>query len=734
MNAKEGSKTRESNGVAVVGGMHRYTTVVPDMECADCATKVERSIKALEGITDLSVNIMSRKVRVEYDPRTTDENKIAEVIQAAGYKVQNEVGEAEEENKPWWKDGEKVLTAISGVFFFAGLGAKLFFPETDHAALWQGHLSVHDLLFLIAAALGGLNFFPAGIRALRTLSMDMSFLMTIAIVGAAIIGEYTEAAAIAFLFSIAELLEDYAIDRARNSLKALMKLAPETASVKRDGQEIVVPIGDVDLGEIVVVRPGEKIPLDGEVVEGTSAVDQSPITGESMPVTKESGDTVFAGSISDEGYLEIRADRLASESTLSKIMQMVEEAEEHKAPSELFVRKFARYYTPVVTLLALGVILVPPLLMGLDFNTWFVRGLTLLVIACPCALVISTPVAVVSGITSAARNGVLIKGGNYLEALGEVRVVAFDKTGTLTYGKPKVTDVLVFNGQPEAEVLRIAAAVEQRSQHPIARAIVEQGDNLDLPEVTDFESITGKGVRARVGGTTYLVGKPELFPNGILDPIDRLRHEGKTAVLVGTESEVIGAIAVADTVRKDAKSAIESLHQQGIQRIVMLTGDNEITARTIAEELGIDEWRAELLPAQKVEAVKALAQQYGKVAMIGDGVNDAPALATASVGIAMGAAGTDVALETADVALMADDLSKLPYLFQLSKTSRGVIRQNISTSILVKFILAIGVFPGMVSLAVAVLIGDMGTSLGVTGNALRLSRIHPSRLRGGLAS
>jgi len=372
--------------------------------------------------------------------------------------------------------------------------------------------------------------------------------------------------------------------------------------------------------------------------------------------------------------------------------------------------------------------------MGLDFNTWFVRGLTLLVIACPCALVISTPVAVVSGITSAARNGVLIKGGNHLEALGEIRVVAFDKTGTLTHGKPEVTDILVFNGQTEADVLRIATAVEQRSQHPIARAIVQRGESIDLPDVTDFESITGMGVRARVGGTTYLVGKPELFLNGTSGPIDRLRQEGKTAVLVGTESEVIGAIAVADTVREDAQSAIRSLHQQGIQRIVMLTGDNEVTARTIAEELGIDEWRAELLPEQKVEAVKTLAQQYGAVAMFGDGVNDAPALATASVGIAMGAAGTDAALETADVALMADDLSKLPYLFQLAKTSRGVIRQNVSTSILVKLILAIGVFPGMVSLAVAVLVGDMGTSLGVTGNALRLSRIHPHRFRGELAS
>ena len=704
-----------------------YAGLVPDMECAACAAKVERAIQKVDGVSDLSVNLMSQRVRVEYDPNITGEHKIVAAIHDAGYKVQDDAEEIEQEDLPWWKDREKVLTGISGVFFFLGLGAKLVFREVTPTPIWQGHPGVPDLFFLIAALLGGFNFFPAGIRALRKFSLDMNFLMMAAIAGAVVIGEYTEAAAIAFLFSTAELLENYAIGRARRSLEMLMKLAPDSATVKRDGQEVVVPIGEVMRGEIVVARPGEKIPLDGEVVKGASAVDQSAITGESMPVTKESGDPVFAGSINEEGYLEVRANKLSSESTLSKIMEMVEEAEEHKAPSEQFVRKFARYYTPAVTLLALGVILFPPLLLGLDFNTWFVRGLTLLVIACPCALVISTPVAVVSGITSAARNGVLIKGGNYLEALGEIRVLAFDKTGTLTHGTPEVTDILGLNGQPEEEVLRIAAAVEQRSQHPIAQSIVRKAENLDLPDVSDFDSITGKGVRARIDGTAYLVGKPELFPNGLLGHVGQFRQEGKTAVLVGTESEVIGAIAVADTVRKEAKAAIRSLHRQGIKRVIMLTGDNEGTARAIAEELGVDEWRSDLLPEQKVEAVNESTQKYGKVAMVGDGVNDAPALATASVGIAMGAAGTDTALETADVALMADDLSKLPYLFHLSKKSRGVIRQNVGTSILVKFILAIGVFPGLVSLAMAVLVGDMGTSLGVTGNALRLSRIRLNR-------
>lgn len=442
-----------------------------------------------------------------------------------------------------------------------------------------------------------------------------------------------------------------------------------------------------------------------------------------MAVEKGRGDEVFAGSINDAGYVEVRVARLATESTLARIIQLVEEAEEHRAPSEQFVRKFSRVYTPVVTLLALGIMVVPTLAAGGDFTTWFVRGLTLLVIACPCALVISTPVAVVSGITSAARNGVLIKGGTYLEALADVRAVAFDKTGTLTHGRPEVTDVVSLNGVPEDEVIRIAAALESRSQHPVGRAIVAHAGDHGLPEVTAFESHTGKGVSGEVEGTAYRVGKPDLFAAGDGSAqVEALQKQGKTVVLVGTDADVLGAIAVADTVREDAREAVAALHAQGIRHVVMLTGDNEATAAAIAEKLGVDEYRAELLPEQKVEAIRELEARFGGVAMVGDGVNDAPALAASKVGIAMGAAGTDTALETADAALMADDLSKLPYLFRLSSAGRRVIRQNVWASIMIKFVLAAGVFPGMVSLVVAVLVGDMGTSLGVTGNALRLAR------------
>ena len=690
------------------------------MDCPSCAAHVEQAVREENGILELTLSVVGQQATVRYDPALTDAERIAAAVRRAGYTVDRE--EAPEETVPFWKNRKKVLTGLSGILFFAGLIARLLHPEPDHAALWQGHLGWVDALFVGAALVGGFNFFPQGLRALRRLALDMNFLMTAAICGAVVVGEHAEAAAIAFLFSTAELLEDYAIERARRSLRALVALAPQTATVRRAGRETVVPVDQVAPGEVALVRPGDKIPVDGVVEVGTSSVDQSTITGESLPVSRERGDEVFAGTLNQEGYLEVKATCPAAESTLAQIIEMVERAEERRAPSEQFVRRFARYYTPAVTLLAVALMAVPPLAFDASFAVWFVRGLTLLVIACPCALVISTPVAVVSAITSAARNGVLIKGGNYLEELGKVRVVAVDKTGTVTRGQPQVTDVLSFNGLPATEVLRLAAAAEQRSQHPIGRAIVAEAGAQQLPEVAEFESITARGVRVRIGDTLYQVGKPDLFPRVDSAAMDALSQAGKSVIMVGTASEAIGAIAVADAVRPTARSMVRELRARGI-RVVMLTGDSQATARTIAGELGIDEWQAELLPQQKVEIIEHLERQHGKVAMVGDGVNDAPALAAASVGIAMGAIGADAALETADVALMSDDLDRLPYLFELSRQANRIIRQNVWASILIKFSLAVGVFPGLVNLATAVLVGDMGTALGVTGNALRLARV-----------
>ena len=450
----------------------RFT--IPDMECGGCAAKVERAIDQVDGVDSVTVSLVARRVAVQHDA-SISRRAITTAIRDAGYSPEDAGS-----NSFWRQHAtlrrDRVFTALSGILFAAGLVLGATDPADRHQFLWQGMPDLAAWTLLAAAAVGGLNFFGKGLRALRQLSLDMDFLMTIAIIGAAAIGEFTEAAAIAFLFSTAEMLEDFAVDRARNSLVALMDLAPDEAAVRRDGRELIVSAEEVVVGDVVLVRPGNRVAVDAEVVEGSSHVDQSAITGESMPALKRSGDEVFAGSINGEGYLEARALRAASDSTLSRIIHMVEEAEEHKAPSEQFVRRFARVYTPVITVAAVLVVLVPPLLFGADFVDWFVRGLTLLVIACPCALVISTPVAVVSSITSAARNGVLLKGGNYLETLGSVRAVAFDKTGTLTEGRLQVTDVHTFNGHSQDQVLHIAASLERRAHHPIARAILERAD------------------------------------------------------------------------------------------------------------------------------------------------------------------------------------------------------------------------------------------------------------------
>jgi Cd2+/Zn2+-exporting ATPase len=498
--------------------------------------------------------------------------------------------------------------------------------------------------------------------------------------------------------------------------------------VVRGGREVTVAADEVREGEVVVVRPGDRLPVDGTVVEGGSQVNQAPITGESVPVEAEPGDEVFAGSINGDGYLRVETSRVGDESTLGRIVHLIEEAEAHKAPSERFVERFARWYTPTVTAAAVLTVAVP-VLAGGPFETWFLRGLTLLVIACPCALVISTPVAVVSGITAAARHGVLIKGGVHLEALDGVEVFAFDKTGTLTAGHPEVTDVVALDdGEPD-RVLALAAAVEARSRHPLARTVVraarKRGLEPEEPRVEGFEDIRGRGVRARVDGREIRVGVPELFEvdDRLRERVSTFRREGKTVVVVGPPDRPAGVLAVADRPREEAARALERLREAGVGRIVMLTGDSREAAGPVARELGFDEVETGLLPEEKVERIRALEERHGPVAMVGDGINDGPALAAATVGIAMGAAGSDTALETADVALMGDELSKLAYLYRLAHRGRGVIRQNIGASLLLKAGLAVGVPLGAVSLIVAVLVGDMGASLGVTANSLRLARV-----------
>ncbi|MDP2845007.1 MAG: cation-translocating P-type ATPase, partial [Candidatus Methanoperedens sp.] len=473
--------------------------------------------------------------------------------------------------------------------------------------------------------------------------------------GAFSIGHGEEGASVVYLFLIAEFLEDYAGERARRSIGALIKLAPETAVVKRNGKEINIHVHDVNINDIAVVRPGEKIPLDGIVIIGESSVNQAPITGESMPVHKKEGDQVYAGTLNENGYLEIKVSKRSEETVLSKIVKMVEEAERKKSPTEKFVDKFARYYTPAVILLAVGVATIPSFVFGEPFNEWLYKALVLLVISCPCALAISTPVSMVSGITSAAKNGVLIKGGNYIEEMAKAKVFVFDKTGTLTEGRPVVTDTLEVNNYSANEILEIAGSIESLSEHPLARAVVAKAESegVNLKPASEFKAIPGKGVKAKIDSKTYYIGSPAMFSElSIPFPqakVKELEEEGKTAILLGNR-ECMGIIAIMDKIRDAAPETIRLLKKKGM-RVVMLTGDNERIAKAIANKLGIDEYHAGLLPEDKVRMIEELNQKYGKVVMVGDGVNDAPALARASVGIAMGAIGSDVALETADIAL-----------------------------------------------------------------------------------
>lgn len=621
-------------------------------------------------------------------------------------------------NVPFWKDDRVILIIISSFILFTGLVIKFIF-KIDLVA---------EGLFLLTAIILGYEVAKEGILSLiykKRLIID--FLITIAVIGSFFIGHGEEGAAVIYLFYIAKFLESNAGERAARSILSLMKLAPDVATVKRSGKEVTVPVEEVDVNEIIVVRPGEKIPLDGVVIKGVSSVNQAPITGESISVTKKVGDTVYAGTINNEGFLEIRVTKRSSETMLAKIVKLVNEARMMKSPIEKFIDKFSKYYTPSVILIAIGVATIPTFIFGLPFNEWFYKALVLLVVSCPCALAISTPVAMVSAITSAARNGVLIKGSVYVEEVNKVRVFAFDKTGTLTEGILEVTNVIGL-GFPEDEVLVKAASIEALSEHPIAKAIVKKAKEkgLKLVSVENFKAIPGKGVVGKIKDKLYFVGSRKLFKDLQIDyPEDiaeRLEVEGKTVVFVGNHVEVIGLIAVMDKIRDTTFLTIKELKKRGIKTI-MVTGDNERTARAVAKKIGIDEYRAELLPDDKVEIIEKLSKEYEHIAMVGDGVNDAPALARANVGIAMGAIGSDISLETADIALMQDDLSKLPYLIKLSKKALEVVRENVFVSILIKGSLAILVFPGLITLWLAVAIGDMGLSLAVILNAMRLSMI-----------
>lgn len=621
--------------------------------------------------------------------------------------------------EPWWRRNlEAILTAISLITLLGGIIA---------GAVGAPH-TVAVAFFVLSYMAGGYSGLKEGIESLKELQFDVNFLMLAAAIGAATIGAWEEGAILLFLFSLSGTLESYAMDRTHAAIESLMELSPDEALVKRDGREMLVPVEELQIGDTILIKPGERIAADGEIISGRSEIDQSPITGESIPVGKKPGDPVFAGTINGQGALEVRVTKPAQESTLAKIVQMVSEAQSQRSPTQRAIDWFGSRYTIAVILGTLATIFIPYLFMGWDFSTAFYRGMVLLVVASPCALVISTPASVLSAIANAAKNGILFKGGAHLENTGLVKVVAFDKTGTLTSGDPGVTDVIPLNGTPEDELLALAAATERRSEHHLAKAIVRAATRreLSIPDAEDFQAMMGRGAQAFVNGEEILVGKPGIFTlNGdeqrLRPIIDEFERTGKTVVLMSRNGKLSGLIAIADSVRPVAKEAVAALKRAGVSRVVMLTGDNERAAATIAAEAGVDEYFAELLPQDKVRILKELEAKYGAVAMVGDGVNDAPALAAATVGIAMGAAGTDVALETADVVLMADDLSKLPYAINLSRRSRRIIKQNLTFAGLVIVTLIASAVLGIVPLPIGV-VGHEGSTLLVVLNGLRLLR------------
>jgi Cd2+/Zn2+-exporting ATPase len=694
---------------------------VDGLTCTNCAGKFEKNVKNLEGVTDAKVNFGAGKISVY------GETSISQIEKAGAFENLRITNEKDYSNTPAMKESflkKNWHLVVSIIFILLAFVSQNISGEDSTTTI---------ILYVIAIVVGGFNLFKEGIANLIKLDFTMESLMTIAIIGASIIGEWAEGSIVVILFALSEVLERYSMDKARQSIRSLMDIAPKEALIRRDDVEQMIAVSDIQIGDIMIIKPGQKIAMDGVVIKGYSAINQSAITGESIPVEKKVDDEVFAGTLNEEGLLEVKVTKHVEDTTISKIIHLVEEAQGERAPAQAFVDKFAKYYTPTIMLIALLVVVVPPLFFGGDWDTWVYQGLSLLVVGCPCSLVISTPVSIVSAIGNSAKNGVLVKGGIYLEEIGGLQAIAFDKTGTLTKGKPVVTDFIPYSEHMnEQKSLSIITALETLSQHPLASAIISKAmvDNVDYKSIVidNFSSITGKGVKGDVDGTTYYIGSSKLFESSleksqsISQTYQSLQKQGKTAMLFGTESNILAIIAVADEVRESSKEVIAQLHKLGIAHTIMLTGDNNDTAQFIGKEIGVSDIKAELMPEDKLTYIKELKQTYGKVAMIGDGVNDAPALAASTVGIAMGGAGTDTALETADVALMGDDLKKLPFIVNLSRKTLKIIKQNITFSLGIKLLALLLVLPGWLTLWIAI-VADMGATLLVTLNGLRLMKV-----------
>ena len=731
------------------------------MDCPSCAQTVQSNLQQLKGVNEVILNFGSSKLSASYNPEEITQRDIFSRVEALGYHVEstfarqhnsstgesvkanNQKSKANSQLKPWkfWlttRRGQRVILSGFGLllgFISHSMGLSVWFERSFYG---------------MGMILAGFPIARAGLLALKSRRADINLLMIISAAGACFLGDLLEGAMVVFLFSLGTTLQSFTLGRTRNAIRDLIDLTPPTATVKRDQEEVSVPVSSIELGEVITVRPGQRIALDGKVIYGISAVDQSPITGESVPVDKEVGDDVFGGSFNQTGYLEIKTTCKSDETMMARIIHLVEEAQGSRAKSQLWVDKFASIYTPLIIILAVAIAVIPPVFFSQDMNEWIYHGLVLLVIACPCALVISTPVSIVSAIGAATRKGILFKGGNSLETAGKIDILAFDKTGTLTEGLPKVLNIYSLGEEERSSILQIAASLEQRSEHPLAKAIIAEAkkQGLTLQKPHEFLAIPGKGIQAKLSDKSdcgyqdpqiasllgknrllphlnrelYMVGNRRLFshiPPEVSSLLAQISNLGQTPVLVGTKEGLLGIITLADGLRLESREAVRLIETAGPKQVVVLTGDAKSVAQQMVEQLGIFDYRAELLPKDKLQEIQKL-QEQGIVGMVGDGINDAPALAEADVSFAVGR--TDVALESADVVLVADDLRRLAYAISLSRKTVSVIQQNIIFSLLTKALfLILGSF-GVVGLVVAVL-ADTGSSLLVTFNGMRLFKV-----------
>lgn len=680
-----------------------------NLSCTSCAAKFENNVRNLPDIKNVELNFGASKLTVDGDVSIEALEQAGAFDHIRVYPEKSRI-----EHTPFYKRRQSIETAISFLLLAAGVIISFQTAENNPWAIG---------LFGGSMLVGGYHMFRTGLLNLSRFEFDMKTLMTIAVIGAAIIGEWREGAVVVFLFAISEALESFSMNKARQSIRGLMDLAPARALIQRNGELLEMDTEEVRIGDVLIVKPGQKIAMDGTVLRGQSAVNQAAITGESIPAIKTAGDEVFAGTMNEEGALEVTVTKRVEDTTIAKIIHLVEEAQAEKAPSQKFVDRFAKYYTPAIIAIAFLVALVPGYVTG-DWQLWIYQGLAVLVVGCPCALVVSTPVAIVTAIGNAARQGVLIKGGIHLEETGRINAVAFDKTGTLTKGYPEMTDAIPENGYTKQQLVQLAASAETMSQHPLARAIIKEAHGELLP-AENFQSITGKGAYADVERQRIHIGSllwAEEYGLKIPQYASELQQSGKSVMAVFRTDVLVGIIAVADAIRTESPSIIGRLKEMGISSTIMLTGDHPSTADAIGKEIGVSDIRAGLMPEDKLSAIRELQQQYGRVAMVGDGINDAPALAASTIGIAMGGAGTDAALETADIALMADDLEKLPYTIRLSRKTLRIIKENIMFALGLKVIALLLIIPGWLTLWIAIF-ADMGATLLVILNALRLVRV-----------